>query len=312
MTSRPEPPYKVTSTVCQIPILHSGRFHMIRSILLGAASAIAIVASANAADLYKASPAGGYKDSGYVPADSWTGFYVGVNGGYGWSADDSKLAGSAYEFTCNNPSSNTRKEKGLNLANNWASCFAPQNVKTGYDQEGGFGGGQIGYNFQRDRLVFGIEADIQGSDISGDGKVSLLSGYANASASSKLDWFGTVRGRLGYSFERTLVYFTGGFAYGGTEDSLTVKAWDGLVSKKSKSETRTGYALGGGIEHLISPSWSLKAEYQYIDLGSDKISAQAGYCAFDLTSATLNAEHAYHTVRVGLNYHVAPSYEPLK
>ncbi|MGA7326938.1 MAG: porin family protein, partial [Rhodomicrobium sp.] len=65
--------------------------------------------------------------------------------------------------------------------------------------------------------------------------------------------------------------------------------------------------LGGGVEHLFNPRWSAKIEYQYIDLGSDKLSTTAG-----LSSATLDAEHVYNTVRIGLNYHFDRGYEPLK
>lgn len=91
---------------------------------------------------------------------------------------------------------------------------------TSYDRSGGFGGGQLGYNFQRDRFVFGVETDIQGADITGSGSANRgadlhSTGYdvvANARREATLDWFGTVRGRLGYSFYSALIYFTGGFA----------------------------------------------------------------------------------------------------
>ena len=103
--------------------------------------------------------------------------------------------------------------------------------------EGGFGGGQLGYNLQRDRFVFGIETDIQGAAIKGNTYSEAIIANANpaltlpaletgAGAKSTLDWFGTVRGRLGYSagnalfFGNTLLYATGGFAYGGVRDSL--------------------------------------------------------------------------------------------
>jgi outer membrane immunogenic protein len=284
------------SGVYQIPQLFWGT--MIRSIVIGAASAVAIVSSANAADLYKASPAGGYKDSGYVPVDTWTGFYLGVNGGYGWSTDNSKLQGDAYCCQVENI-------KSLVVV----APSAPNRVT--FSSEGGFGGGQIGYNFQRDRLVFGIEADIQGSGIEGNGKLSLPYG-GEARAHSELDWFGMVGGRLGYLFDNTLVYFKGGFAFGGVKDSVTATAYYGSPVTVSKDETRTGHSLGGGIEHKINPAWSLKAEYQYIDLGSSKLQAEASSDYPCYATGNLNAEHAYHTVRVGLNYHVLPSYEPLK
>src|SRR5258706_13123413 len=100
-------------------------------------SALALGAfSANAADMYRAAPAGGYKDEPVYVANTWTGFYVGVNGGYGWTPSDSTFG-------------------------------------TDFSPSGGFGGGQIGYNWQGafglgSHLVLGVEADIQGAGISGN------------------------------------------------------------------------------------------------------------------------------------------------
>ncbi len=100
-------------------------------------TSVVALASANAADLYRGPAGGGYKDGPVDVVDSWTGFYVGVNGGYGWSA---------------------------NGVINGLTDDAPH----GANPEGGFGGGQIGYNWQgiwHPHLVFGVEADIQGSGI---------------------------------------------------------------------------------------------------------------------------------------------------
>ncbi len=239
------------------------------------ASAVAI-ASANAADMYVPSPAGGYKD-GPVAAPLWNGAYIGINGGYGWGAD-ANLA-SYYDY----PSGLVQ------------SSFAPQ---------GWFGGGQIGYNWQpggqggfkdgpaAGNLVFGIEADIQGADISGSETVGT------ATAKTNLDWFGTVRGRVGYAVGAALLYGTGGAAFGGVQDKLTVGG-----TTKTHSATDTGYAAGGGVEYAFAPSWSGKVEYQYINLGNDTVTNTPD-------SATFN--HEYNTVRLGLNYHILPGYEPLK
>jgi outer membrane immunogenic protein len=90
---------------------------------------------------------------------------------------------------------------------------------------------------------------------------------AEAWTKSSLDWFGTVRGRLGYSFGSTLVYVTGGFAYGGVRDQLGtevtfVNAPGNMSSAASRNATLTGGVAGGGVEIALSPSWSAKAEYQ--------------------------------------------------
>jgi outer membrane immunogenic protein len=289
--------------------LHSS---MIRGVLTaGAVSFLAM--NANAADIYRAPEGVSYKDAP-VYSPIWTGFYAGVNGGYGWSADDSKLAGTA---------------KGLQGCPGNEEVCEPTPVsgsgRKTFDTSGGFGGGQIGYNWQPvsggykdgqtlSHFVFGIEADIQGAGIDGSSSLTLLSsapGTASATGKNDLDWFGTVRGRLGYAMDATLLYFTGGLAFGGVHDTLSVTPTAGSTSTASKSDTETGFVLGGGVEHLFSPRWSAKIEYQYIDLGDDKLSATAG-SGGNKAEATLDAEHKYHTVRVGLNYHFDRGYEPLK
>ena len=139
--------------------------------LLGLSLTSILALPANAADIYR----GGLKDGPpppiYVAAPIWSGFYIGVNGGYGWTANDGPLA-----------------------------------------PEGGFGGGQIGYNWQGlfgySPWVIGIEADIQGAGIS-DSVSDVLGSQENS-----LNWFGTVRGRIGYAAGPALIYATGGFAYG--------------------------------------------------------------------------------------------------
>ena len=136
---------------------------------------------------------------------------------------------------------------------------------------------------------------------------------------SSLDWFGTFRGRLGYTFDRTLLFATGGFAFGGLRDQLTgsVVFLDVDGSSKPMSakaeDVRTGFVLGGGFEYALTPAWSLKAEYQYLDLGSTTLSAATGRTDFvENGSGSAKLDNTFHTVRLGLNYHVGQGYEPLK
>jgi outer membrane immunogenic protein len=239
-------------------------------------TSVAALASANAADIYRGPEpfAGGYKDGPVV--QSWAGFYVGVNGGGAWSADKQ---------------------------------FAVPPAFHGIDPQGGFGGGQIGYNWQgiwHPHLVLGVEADIQGAGI--DDKATAL----GATFKSHLDWFGTVRGRLGYAFGPSLLYATGGFAYGGLRNEIDT---GGIAFKNH--DTATGYTVGGGWEYKFNPAWSVKAEYQYINLGRNDPSANVGapfgtvnLCTFGV--GLVCHDDAFHTVRAGINYHIRPAYEPLK
>jgi outer membrane immunogenic protein len=290
---------------------------MIKRALRSSACIFAIAAagigSALASDIYTPPPAaGGYKDGPvYDPVTSWTGFYVGINGGYGWNAKRGEATASA-----------------LDIDDGDSVTTFSNSSQVGLDRNGGFAGGQMGYNWQQGHLVFGIEADLQGSGIAGKARTSaeadpgiLSNVVTSVSAHSSLDWFGTVRGRLGYAFDRTLIYGTGGFAFGGVNDRLTSSVEFGFTetsaSASAKNDaTRTGYVLGGGLEHALTPAWSLKAEYQYINLGSSSLSAAARNPGDDdgteTGSGALKVDHTYHTVRAGLNYHILPAYEPLK
>jgi len=116
-----------------------------------------------------------------APVFTWTGFYVGVNAGYGWNANDDDVV-------------------------------IPGVGTFEADDEGGFvGGGQIGYNHQIGSFVLGAEADIQYADIGGDND---FDGILNGDDGDDESWFGTVRARAGVAFDRALVYATGGLAYG--------------------------------------------------------------------------------------------------
>ena len=228
--------------------------------------------TAYAADLYRAPPAPPVSYvAPVIPANTWTGFYAGINGGYGWSGDGNTIT-----------------------------------YPGGVDQsaraqpQGGFGGGQIGYNYQTGSFVFGVETDFQGAGIS-DRVTGLTANGFDFSSKENIDWFGTVRGRLGFAFGNALFYGTGGFAYGNV-NQRAIYGGDLFAS----STTQTGYAVGGGVEYKFTPAWSLKAEYQYINLGSEALTDNLG-------NATNPLDTNFQTARVGLNYHFGGGgYVPLK
>ncbi|MGA7323472.1 MAG: outer membrane beta-barrel protein [Rhodomicrobium sp.] len=230
-------------------------------------------------------------ETGFSPEVlTWTGFYIGINGGPGWSLSSDLAA--VFDIPPANPS-------GPANSLGFSSKF---------NATGGFGGGHIGYDWQRERIVYGFEADLQEADI--NGSMRLAGGGAFATADTSLDWFGTVRGRLGYTFGNALLYATGGFAFGGVEDKLTLvnPITNPPLSAASKNQTATGYSVGGGLESFFSSAWSVKIEYQYIDLGSDTLST----ALISGETATAKFVHVYDTIRVGLNYHIPAGYEPLR
>jgi outer membrane immunogenic protein len=260
--------------------------------------------SALAADLpsRKAPPVYGPPPSPLV----WNGFYAGLNMGGGWNANNPNNEGSVYWDQSYAFGSPALTATGLvpNL------FFLPNGNRTG-TAGGGVGGGQAGYNFQfNPSIVVGVEADFQGSSISGNGPgnyslyPSPFLGYANSvlvpvaainGGNLGLDWFGTVRGRAGWLFTPSLlVYGTAGFAYGG------VNAW-------GDNDTRAGWTAGGGLEWLFTPRWSVKIEYLYADLGNNGNNWGWG----------LNWNGGYHfhpevnIVRVGVNFHFGSGAPPV-
>jgi outer membrane immunogenic protein len=143
---------------------------------------------------------------------------------------------------------------------------------------GWFGGGQIGYNWQyAPNWVFGLEADISGSDIS-DTNVA-----GAPLVNSKTNYFGTARGRLGYTVDRVMVYGTGGLAWAHN------RANDGAFLD---DQTHVGWAAGAGVEYAFAPNWSTKLEWLYADYGN-KTYALTAPTRVDLTDNSL---------KLGLNY----------
>jgi len=195
---------------------------------------------------------------------------------------------------------------------------------------GFIGGGQIGYNYQfANSFVAGIEADIQGVAASNRTDTVFGSGVpvgfpaetinSTVTARERIDYIGTVRGRLGFTITPTfLVYGTGGLAYGGVNSSVAISQQNlpagstfgaPFSSFGSLSNTRVGWTAGGGLEWLFAPNWSVKVEYLYYDLST------ATFALSPLTNTFTTGGVVYSSapfaktrftgniVRAGLNYH---------
>jgi outer membrane immunogenic protein len=211
------------------------------------------------------------------PVFSWTGFYVGVNLGGGWRERDhfNNWAWGAFA-----PGPGPVLPLGLAAWNNNAN-----------NSGGVVGGGQIGYNFQFSPwLVVGIETDFQGTSIGSGGNGGGWWGGGWGNVGARLPWFGTVRGRLGFTpFDpHFLIYGTGGFAYGEVQRSGFINTFN---------QVETGWTAGGGIEWAFLPNWSAKAEYLYTDLSSNNNNNWGWGWGNNLP------HYRFHTIRAGLNYH---------
>lgn len=222
----------------------------------------------------------------YSPT-SWTGLYVGAN--LGGISDHSSESGfypsggfGSYCF-------------GNNTFIGTAACnFANSQTATGV-----IGGLQIGYNFQTGNWVYGLETDFDFSSARKTTTGSSATGYAfgSWSAQNGVKEFGTARLRLGYAFDRALVFATGGLAYADMVNNFTPGNATGYTWTNSGTGWRTGYAVGGGLEYQLTDKISVKGEALYYDLGSvdHVISSSTG--SFGLT------DHMTGVIgRVGINY----------
>ena len=261
--------------------------------LIIALSALAVSAvSASAADMaLKAPPP--------VVYDSWTGFYAGLNAGGTWG---------------NSNLSATPADPGTTAF--FAPCFAagacPRDYGHNTGSSGEFGG-QIGYNWQINTVVLGVESDIQWTDVKSVGSVALTNG-ANGfvpftgTASSKLDWFGTTRARLGFLVTPTvLLYGTAGVAYGSVSESFThtfAATAQNVVG--SDRETKTGWVAGVGAEWKLQRNWLVGVEYLHMELDSSSFGATglgsvgctALNCNFNVSSRRFETD----TVRARVSY----------
>jgi outer membrane immunogenic protein len=263
-----------------------------------AISAISSISSATAADL---APRVYTKAPPPVVYD-WTGFYIGGNVGYSWgkSSDTSTLTnGPGTVFFGSAGSSNL---------------------------DGVVGGGQIGYNWQMQNWVWGLEADIQGTGEEGSRVFTcgLGSGFCQrpvfttgqfgalplqqipVALSQKIDWFGTVRGRAGVLLTpKVLTYVTGGLAYGEVNTSETIGTGPaGFAS----TATNLGWTVGVGVEGAIGGNWTARLEYLYIDLGSVSGSFLTTIPAFGggFVSSNYSSHVTDNVLRVGVNYKFGP------
>jgi outer membrane immunogenic protein len=238
------------------------------------------------------------------PVTNWSGFYGGVNVGYGWGD--------------NNMSFEDATSIGVG-----SSGVLPQSLGT--SSAGVIGGGQIGYNWQSGPFVAGLETDFQGTGIKGTATRSPIATDFTLTASAnqtetfvgtfeqKLSWFGTVRGRFGAAVSPVLfLYGTGGLAYGRVSNSgNAVDTFQGVNPGVTSypavvAQTKVGWAAGAGAEWMFAHNWSAKVEYLHIDLGTTPaIGSQVdnGVPERDPTIVAYHWRNSFDTVRAGVNYH---------
>jgi outer membrane immunogenic protein len=236
----------------------------------------------------------------------WTGYYLGANVGYSWGRSNDQSV----------------------LTNGYGTYLDTYSSKASLD--GVIGGGQAGYNWQSKNWVFGLEADIDASNEKGSRSFDCPTGVCSpatflprmgnfnfianfplfaipgpdvpVSMNQKIDWFGTVRGRIGFLVTpQVLLYGTGGLAFGGIN---TTEQIGDFPFSFFNTDTRIGWTAGAGIEGMIAPHWTAKLEYLYIDLGTTSGSFMPVLPAFG--GGYLTSSYSSHVtdnvLRVGVNY----------
>jgi outer membrane immunogenic protein len=190
-----------------------------------------------------------------APFYNWTGFYVGLNGGGGFGS-------SSWD--------------GIPAGN--------------FNVSGGMIGGTVGYNWQYGAWVFGLEGDVDWTNLKGSTNVGGFTGCGVFTCTTRNDWLATARGRVGYAFDRWLPYVTGGLAVGNIR--ATSPGFAGV------DNTNAGWTVGAGVEFAIAGNWTAKAEYLYVDLGNTACGTACGFAPAVANTASLTA----NVVRGGINY----------
>jgi outer membrane immunogenic protein len=221
----------------------------------------------------------------------WTGLYAGLNAGYGvgngWFREfefiDPSVPPSPTELT------------------HYFSSYAPQRISP----QGALAGGQLGYNWQFDRLVIGVEGDAQWSGQKDTACAASCTSFLGAETlTQQFNWLATVRGRLGYAERGYLFYVTAGGALAEIQETELFSDFNSLIPSTFK-RTNGGWVGGAGIEAWVFGNWTVKAEYLHFDLGSVSHTYPTGVPVgvFNLVTSLGSQAHVRNdVVRIGLNY----------
>ena len=236
------------------------------------------ISNASAADMaprYKAPP------PIIAPVWSWTGFYAGIHAGGGWS------------------------DSSITQRNDLFPGFDTASFGNG-NRAGVVGGGQIGYNWQfAPNWLLGIEGDFSGTGIRNNNTAPITVGGApigpfgfNHVADQNINWLASIRGRLGWVWDRWLIYGTGGGAWADV-DYRTDYTGLGVNNPLTISRTLSGWVAGGGVEYAVANNWTVRAEYLYYDLGSETVLNPTVAPGFNLVTTY---DNKIHVVRGAVNY----------
>ncbi len=203
-----------------------------------------------------------------IPVFTWTGCYVGTHVGGGW-ADETITA----------------------------PAIVPGVSVTGHTA-GVLGGGQVGCNLQfAPNWVIGIEGEGSSADIKGDTNQTILG--ITGTASAKTDWIASATARLGYTWDRWLIYGKGGAAWAHNNYTLSIPVFP---EHETASDTRTGWTVGGGVEWAFWSNWSIKAEYNYYDFGTSSVTLVGTFAGVPIEVPGIEIRQRISVGKFGVNY----------
>ncbi len=238
---------------------------------------VALIISALIATGVAASAADGLPPPARVPGFTWTGFYIGVNGGYG---------NAAFEDATVTTSDGTISRGG------------------GGQAKGGIVGGQIGVNYQVGAGVFGIEADGQWSGQSYTSSSIFCGATCTLTETAKVTSFATLRGRAGLATDRGLLYATAGGVWTSGSDQFVAAVGSTNTTISNGNGNKVGWTVGGGVEAAFYDNWSMKLEYLYI---ATKNLTGGSALPLGLGTVTESANVRDNIIRVGINYRFGPT-----
>jgi outer membrane immunogenic protein len=224
-----------------------------------------------------------------APIFSWAGAYGGVNVG-------AIVADGSADPACINP-------LGASLG---LGCATAPSFSLGSTSIAG--GGQVGYNLQYNNVVLGLETDLQASgaakSASTTGSFPQVGGtftsVGTITANNQINYFGTVRARIGLAYDRTLFYATGGLIYADVDSSFQ-RLFPAVAFSGTDDEVRTGFVVGGGLEYAFANHWSGKVEGLYYDLGRNTLLSNALPIPNGFQTG-FQFRNTGEIARVGLNY----------
>lgn len=200
----------------------------------------------------------------YSPAPmayTWTGFYVGLQAGYGWGDVDGEADVGGTDATGDYD----------------------------YEIDGFIAGIHAGYNHQFNNFVVGVEGDVEYASLDGSGGGDDP-GFGSFYHETELDWLATLRLRAGFAIDRLLIYGTGGFAWAHVDQAFG-ETGDPALDDGDRS--RWGWTLGAGAEYAFATNWTARAEYRYYDLGDDDVSGVGFSDDNDITLHTIRLGASY-------------------